>query len=74
MKVDELKEVLDQHNIFYRYDGMMKLWQIIVDDLSVYISPQNLEVLNKDMFPLYLNKELVLEAERQENPDEVILH
>jgi len=60
MKVEELKEVLEENEILYRYNDTLRLWQVMIDDVIVYIAPKTLELLNIDEFGVYLSTQMML--------------
>lgn len=60
MNVEELKEVLEENGILYRYNDTLRLWQVMVDDVIVYIAPKTLELLSIDDFGVYLSSKMIV--------------
>lgn len=66
MKVEELKEVLEDSGIMYRYNDTLRLWQVMIDDVIIYIAPKTLELLHIDELGVYISIQAELGMNRLE--------
>ena len=71
MTFKEIEPFFTHLGILYKYDEVMKLWLIFLDDVTIYVSPREIEYLTMEEFKLYFGK-LILE--NRSESEQITIH
>lgn len=72
MKVEELEEILQSSGLFYKYDNVLKLWQIIIDDLVLYIHNAQVEELTINKLNVIFGQQILQELSKK--GENIVIH
>lgn len=58
MLFEEITPTLEQLGILFKYDEIMKLWLVFLDDMTVYVAPKEIESLSVNEFKYYFAQQI----------------
>jgi hypothetical protein len=74
MTFKEIEPMFQDLGIFYKYDEIMKLWLIFLDDITVYVDPREIEYLTMEEFRLYFGKLILQQSILSPEDEEITIH
>ena len=74
MKAQELIDILTELGVLVVFNNNLRLWQIMIDDLIFYLTPQDLESFNREDLEMYMTKSMVTSLASGKCTGEISLH
>ena len=74
MLFEEITPTLEQLGILFKYDEIMKLWLVFLDDVTVYGAPKEIESLSVNEFKYYFAQQIQQYAPQNLMEKEAVYH
>ena len=74
MLFEEITPTLEQLGILFKYDEIMKLWLVFLDDMTVYVAPKEIESLSVNEFKYYFAQQIQQYASKNLIEKETTFH
>jgi hypothetical protein len=65
MDIKSIKYLLDKFELMYKFDKLLNLWLISLDDIIIYLAQKDLEDLTEEEFKVYFSSKVVIAAANQ---------
>jgi hypothetical protein len=74
MTEEELENILTEKGVMFKYDGILNLWLVFIDDMTLYLSPSQLEELNSIDLVVVLTKQAIGTLQSGRLSKEILYH
>ena len=74
MTVTELKEAIDKMYGFHRYDDVLKLHQVVLDDISLWFTSAQIEAFDEEILNNTIAKKIVSQLKNGDYPKEIYVN
>ena len=74
MKAQELIDILTELGVLVVFNNNLRLWQIMIDDLIFYLTPQDLESFTREDLEMYMTKSMVTSLVSGKHTGDIPLH